>query len=150
MSIAYDTSTLVAIAFEEPGGTQAGERLEGFSRLLSSNLLEAELRAAFARERLAFDAEALSRIEWILPDRPLAGELARALAAGYLRGADLWHIATALYVAPRAEEIGFITLDGPQRDVAAASGFRSEPDGRLSIPDRATSQARVLVGCPLL
>ena len=82
------------------------------------------LRAAFARERLAFDAEALSRIEWILPDLPMAGELARALAAGYLRGADLWHIATALYVAPRAEEIGFITLDGPQRDVAAALGFQ--------------------------
>ena len=125
MSIAYvDTSSLVAIAFEEPGASHAGEHLEGFSRLLSSNLLEAELRAAFARERLDFDAEVLSRIEWILPDRPLAGELTRALAAGYLRGADLWHIATALYVAPRADEIGFITLDGPQRDVAAALGFQ--------------------------
>ena len=125
MSIAYvDTSSLVAIAFEEPGASHAGERLEGFSRLLSSNLLEAELRAAFARERLDFDAQMLSRIEWILPDRPLAGELTRALAAGYLRGADLWHIATALYVAPRADEIGFITLDGPQRDIAAALGFQ--------------------------
>ena len=125
MSIAYvDTSSLVAIAFEEPGGSHAGERLEGFSRLLSSNLLEAELRAAFARERLDFNVEVLSRIEWILPDRPLAGELTRTLAAGYLRGADLWHIATALYVAPRADEIGFITLDGPQRDVAAALGFQ--------------------------
>ena len=125
MSIAYvDTSTLVAIAFEEPGASQAGERLESFSRLLSSNLLEAELRAAFARERLEFDAEVLSRIEWILPDRPLAIELARALEAGYLRGADLWHIATALYVAPKAKEIGFITLDGPQREVAAALGFQ--------------------------
>ena len=121
MSIAYvDTSALVAIAFKEPGGSQAGERLEGFSRLLSSNLLEAELRAAFARERQEFDAEVLSSIEWILPDRPLAIELARALQAGYLRGADLWHIATALYIAPRAEEIGFITLDSPQREVAAA------------------------------
>ena len=124
MSIAYvDTSALVAIAFKEPGGSQAGERLEGFSRLLS-NLLEAELRAAFARERQKFDAEVLSSIEWILPDRPLAIELARALEAGYLRGADLWHIATALYIAPRAEEIGFITPDGPQREVAAALGFQ--------------------------
>ena len=69
MSIAYvDTSALVAIAFEEPGGSQAGERLEGFSRLLSSNLLEAELRrGVFARERQKFDAEVLSSIEWILP-----------------------------------------------------------------------------------
>ena len=86
MSITYvDTSTLVAIAFEKPGGSQAGERLEGFSRLLSSNLLEAELRAVFARERQEFDSEVLSRIEWILPDRPLAIELERALEAGYLR-----------------------------------------------------------------
>lgn len=125
MSFTYvDTSTLVAIAFDEPGGRQAGARLADFSRLLSSNLLEAELRAAFARERLEFDAEVLSRIDWILPDRPLAIELARALQTGYLRGADLWHIATALYVSPRAEEIGFITLDGPQREVAAALGFQ--------------------------
>ena len=77
-----------------------------------------------SRERQKFDAEVLSSIEWILPDRPLAIELARALQAGYLRGADLWHIATALYIAPRAEEIGFITLDGPQREVAAALGFQ--------------------------
>ena len=125
MSIAYvDTSVLVAIAFDEPGGNQARERLDGFSRLLSANLLDAELRAAFAREQLEFDAEVLSRIEWVLPDRPLAVELARGLEAGYLRGADLWHIATALYVAPRAEEIGFITLDGPQREVASALGFQ--------------------------
>ena len=69
-------------------------------------------------------------------------ELGRALQAGCLRGADLWHVATALYVAPRAEEMGFVTLDGPQREVAAVLGLRSGPAGRLSIPDRATSQAR--------
>ena len=125
MSITYvDTSALVAIAFGEPDGNQARERLDDFSRLLSANLLDAELRAAFARERLEFDAEVLSRIEWVLPDRPLAIELARGLEAGYLRGADLWHIATALYVAPRAEELGFITLDEPQRKVASTLGFQ--------------------------
>ena len=42
MSIAYvDTSALVAIAFDEPCGEATGERLDGYSRLLSSNLLEA-------------------------------------------------------------------------------------------------------------
>ena len=127
MSIAYvDTSVLVAIAFDEPGGDQARERLDDFSRLLSANLLDAELRAAFARERLEFDAAVLSRIEWVLPDRPLGIELVRALHAGYLRSADLWHIATALYIAPRAEEIGFITLDGLQRKVASILGFQVE------------------------
>ena len=121
MSIAYvDTSALVAVAFDEPGGSQISQRLESFSRLLSSNLLEAELRAAFVRERQEFDAEVLSRIEWILPDRPLTIEMVRGLEAGYLRGADLWHIATALYVAPQATEISFITLDGQQGEVASA------------------------------
>ena len=125
MSIAYvDTSALVAIAFDEPCGNETGARLDGCSRLLSSNLLEAELRAAFAREQQEFDADVLSMIDWILPDRPLAGELARALKAGYLRGADLWHVATALYVAPKPAEISFITLDGQQREVASALGFQ--------------------------
>ena len=68
-----------------------------------------ELRAAFAREQHEFEVDVLSRIDWILPDRPLAGEFARALEAGYLRGADLWHVATALYVAPKPAEIGFVT-----------------------------------------
>ena len=125
MSIAYvDTSALVAIAFDEPCGEETGERLDGFSRLLSSNLLEAELRAAFAREQQEFEVDVLSRIDWILPDRPLASELTRALEAGYLRGADLWHVATALYVAPKPAEIGFVTLDCRQYEVASALGFR--------------------------
>ena len=77
MSVAYvDTSALVAIAFDEPGGSGTSEQLEGCSWLLSSNLLEAELRAAFSRERQEFDDDVLSRIEWSLPDRPLAFELA--------------------------------------------------------------------------
>ena len=125
MSIAYvDTSALVAIAFDEPGGDEIGERLDGFSRLLSSNLPEAELRAAFAREQQEFKVDVLSGIDWILPDRPLARELARALEAGYLRGADLWHVATALYVAPKPAPIGFVTLDCRQHEVASALGFQ--------------------------
>ena len=125
MSVAYvDTSALVAIAFDEPRGGETGERLDGYSRLLSSNLLEAELRAAFAREQQEFDADVVSRIDWILADRPLTAELTRALDAGYLRGADLWHVAAALYVTPEPAEISFITLDDRQRKVASALGFQ--------------------------
>ena len=110
-----------------PHGKDIRERLKGFSRLLSSNLLEAELRAAFAREQQEFDGEVLSGIDWILPDRPLAAEMERTLAAGYLRGADLWHVATALFVALSPAEISFVTLDGRQRDVASALGFQVRP-----------------------
>ena len=56
-------------------------------------------------------------------DRWLASWRARC-RPGYLRGADLWHIAMALYVAPPAEDIVFITLDGTQREVASALGFQ--------------------------
>ncbi len=41
-----DTSVLAAIAFDEPGTTALAGRLDKFTRLVSSNLLEAELRAA--------------------------------------------------------------------------------------------------------
>ena len=47
-----------------------------------------------------------------------------ALRAGYLRGADLWHVACALYVAPKPSDVFFITLDERQAEVAAALEFR--------------------------
>ena len=125
MSVAYvDTSVLTAIAFDEPGAVEYAERLDEFARLISSNLLEAELRAAFARENLLFQESAIAGIEWILPDRALAPECATALEAGYLRGADLWHVATALYVSPQAVGLLFATLDARQGTVAEALGFR--------------------------
>jgi len=124
MSIVYvDTSVLTAIAFDEPGATAYARQLHGFARLISSNLLEAELRAAFARENLHFREEAIAGIDWILPDRALAPEFAAVLGTGYLRGADLWHVATALYVADRSDGLLFATLDIRQGEVAAALGL---------------------------
>ena len=124
MSVAYvDTSALTAIAFGEPGAETLAGRLDGFARLVSSNLLEAELRATFAREKLDFPENVIAGIDWILPDRALAPELATALETGYLRGADLWHVAHALYVTPRPESLSFVTLDARQGAVAEALGF---------------------------
>ena len=126
MSVAYiDTSALVAVAFGEDAGPEVARRLEAFSRLISSKLLEAELRATFNRECLAFEPDLVSGIEWVLPDRPLTAEFTTALDAGHLRGADLWHLATALYVAGEADRLSFVTLDQRQRDAAAALGFQS-------------------------
>jgi len=124
VSVVYvDTSVLTAIAFDEPGAAALAGRLGEFIRLVSSNLLEAELRAAFAREEAAFPEGTLDGIDWILPDRPLAPELAATLEAGYLRGADLWHVANALYATPRPESLSFATLDLRQGAVAEALGF---------------------------
>ena len=132
MSVAYvDTSVLTAIAFDEPGAVAYAQRLDEFARLISSNLLEAELRAAFARENLLFHESAVAGVEWILPDRTLAPELATVLETGYLRGADLWHVATALYVSPQSRNLSFATLDARQSDIAAALGFRILPEAEL-------------------
>ncbi len=125
MSVAYvDTFTFVAIAFNEQGAAALARRPDAFSRLLSSNLLDAELWAAFTRARHCFAPNLVSGIEWVLPDRPLTHEFETVLQVGYLRGADLWHVATALYLASEPSEISFITLDDRQRTVAAALGFQ--------------------------
>ena len=119
-----DGSAILAVAFEEPAGPETARRLDGFSRLYSSNLLVAELQAAYARERRPFDTDWLSRILLIYPNRSLYGEIATALQIRYLRSADLLHIATAMYaVSNYGIEPAFITLDNAQREVAAGLGF---------------------------
>ena len=124
MTAAYvDTSCLVAIAFGEPGWELLAHRLGGMGRLFASNLLEAELRATFVRERVAANHPLLGSITWVLPDRPLGRELGVILGTGYLRGADLWHLACALYLAGSPRDLPFITLDERQEGVARKLGF---------------------------
>lgn len=126
MNVAYvDTSCLVAIAFGEKGGRAMGRRLKEFDELVSANLLEAELLAAFRREGVAEAADLPVPVSWIIPDRPLSAEIARVLAAGYVRGADCWHLATALYLAETPADINFLSLDTRQMQVAAELGFGS-------------------------
>ena len=126
MSVAYvDSSAIVGIAFQDRGWTAVERWLGEFPDLRSSNLLEAEVRAAYNREGRDFDSRVLSGIRWVLPDRPLTLEFRAAQEAGYLRGVDLWHIATALYVAPSPGDISFVTLDDRQQTVASALGFRT-------------------------
>jgi predicted nucleic acid-binding protein len=118
-----DTSCLVAVAFGEPGSDALVARLEGIEQLFGSNLLEAELRAALRREGVGYDKALLAGIAWVLPDRPLTGEISAVLEAGPLRGADAWHLACALYLAPTRDELEFLTLDTRQAAVATALGF---------------------------
>lgn len=126
MESAYvDASAALSIAFREPGYETIDQRLNGFSRLLSSNLLEAEIRSAFAREGRVYSANLVPRITWIYPSRPLSAEIGVVLSVGYLRGADLWHVAAALYQADDPCEVTFVTLDNRQRAVAAALGFQT-------------------------
>lgn len=125
MKLAYvDSSCLVAIAFGEPGSKETAKRLAGFGRLFSSNLLEAELRSALSREQVREDcAPLLSWIGWIYPDRPLTREYRTILDRGHARGADLWHLACAMFLRSRVGGLSFITLDRRQHELAQAVGL---------------------------
>ena len=124
MKVAYvDTSCLVAVAFSDSRSAALTRRLRAFDELVSANLLDAELRSVFVRERVAVDSDLPFSISWIIPDRALTGEIGRVLEAGYVRGADCWHLASALYLAPEPNEATFLTLDVAQRKVAKALGF---------------------------
>ena len=125
MPTAYiDSSAIIAIAFAEPGGIAVARQLNESSDIWSSNLLEAEVRAAYSRVGEEFDFDSLSAINWIFPDRPLTSEISMVVEAGYLRGADLWHLASALYLTPDPKVVTFITLDERQAEVARALGFQ--------------------------
>ena len=120
-----DTSCLAAIALGEKESTSLSNRLAEFDKRFASNLLEAELRAAMHRENVTPTPGLLDGIDWVIPVRPLHDEINRVLGAGYLRGADCWHLATALYIADEPSRIAFLTLDEPQRKVARALGFKT-------------------------
>lgn len=119
-----DTSCVVAVALTQAGGRAIAKRMEAFDRLLASPLLEAEARSVLCREGLPGNAIHFGDMQWILPVTSLRDEIARVLDAGYVRGADCWHLASALYVADNPSDITFLTLDAQQRKVAKALGFR--------------------------
>ena len=123
--IAYvDTSYLLAGALAEPSEHHVAHRLHDFVQLVSSRLLEAEFRSAFRRISKPPELAFLEMVEWADADHPLSSEIERVLEVDYLRGADCWHVATALYVTGGAPGATFLTLDLRQRAVAKKLGFR--------------------------
>ena len=126
MSTAYvDTSAIASVVLRDPGWEDVAQRIGAFSSIISSNLLEAELRAACYRERVPFSNDLLLGIDWVIPTRTLGPEFEMSYAGGYLRGADLWHVATALYAVQDPSVVAFLTLDNDQRAVAVALGFQT-------------------------
>jgi predicted nucleic acid-binding protein len=126
MAVAYvDTSYVVAIAFQDKAAASLARKLDSYENLLAANLLEAELRSVFSREKADAEPGILAGLSWIVPDRPLTDEIAAVLKAGYVRGADCWHLATALYASGDPAGMHFLTLDSRQRAVASALGFKT-------------------------
>jgi predicted nucleic acid-binding protein len=120
-----DTSVLVAIAFDEPEGRRLARQLRSFDEVLSSPLLESEFLAAAEREGAREQASRLlDPVTWIFLDRRLTSEIREILDHGSLKGADLHHLATALYLFPDPGQVRFLTLDRHQERVARKLGFR--------------------------
>ncbi len=113
------------MVLREPQETEIARLLSQFDRIVASNLLEAELRSVCVRERIALNEHVLSEIQWIEPNRALTAEITRVLSVGYVRGADCWHLASALFLAPDPAGFTFLTRDVRQREVAQALGFET-------------------------
>ena len=125
MVVAYvDTSLVVALAFGEPSVAGFSDRLSRIDRLCSSTLLEAELLAAAEREGLRSGVRRfIEPIHFVFPDRRLSNEIDTVLAHGYIRGADLHHLATALFLFDKPAGAFFLTLDAQQDQFANTLGF---------------------------
>lgn len=131
LAVAYlDPTALIPVVFgEEPVVAATQERLNHFPILVSSNLLEAELRAEFEREGQSFDPDWLLGIEWIQPRGSLGSEMDRIQAFAGLSPTRMWHLANAVYFADRLSlarrraELAFISLDEEQETVARDLGL---------------------------
>lgn len=133
MRVAYvDSSALVALAFDEHKGGRVRGALAGYDRLFSSDLLEAELRSVFHREGRPWSDAWVAGVGRVRPERRLGSLFHRVLAAGFLRGADLWHLACALHLAELLEPLpspplGLLTLDRAQREAGERLGLGVGP-----------------------
>lgn len=126
MKVAYvDSSCLVSIALGEPLHREVMGHLSRFDQLFSSPLLEADVRAALARERKPWNVRnLLTWLTWVYPPRRrLTQELDEILEMGTLKGSDLWHLACAILVRRNTPGLFFVTLDGRQAKVARSLGF---------------------------
>lgn len=120
----------MALLFDEPHASALARKLASLDELISSALFVAELFAALSREsRPLADAEPwLDAVSLVFPGQSLAPECKQVLEAGYLRGADLWHLATAVFLAGRErDQLLFVSLDERQRRQAKQLGFRVWP-----------------------
>ncbi len=120
-----DTSVLVAIGLDQDNAMAGRALLARAGRLWACPLLVAEFASAFRRTELAVPWDRLDGLLLVHPPRSLAPEIARVLDVGSLRGADCWHLATALWLAPDPAELLFLTLDERQREIAQRLGFQT-------------------------
>lgn len=125
-SLYVDSSAILAILFEESRGSDYAILLQKHKkRIFSSALLEAEIYAAAKRENVPLEKAAgfIALVGLVFPDESLQKEYLKILEQGYLRGADAYHVATALYLDPQTQNLIFVTADRNQSKIAQSLGF---------------------------
>jgi predicted nucleic acid-binding protein len=118
-----DTSALVAATFG--GAPKVVLEVLLKAHLFVGTVGEAELASVYRREgRKPEELRELQR-SWSLvtPRESLLPQLQRVLDTGYLRGADAWHVACALWLTPDPGALYFVTLDLAQARVARMLGL---------------------------
>lgn len=125
--IYVDSSVVLSVLLEELNYEVFSSLISNKHFVYSSPLLVAEVFSALHREKLSFQLAELvfSTIDFIiLPQEDLFQEYPRIFKEGYLRGADAFHLATALYIDPLAKNLTFLTADERQKVVAKKLGFK--------------------------
>lgn len=123
-----DTSAWIAWKFEQTGQNLFKRVSLAEDTVVSSTLLAAEYIAFLKRiEKLnvvRFEEE-LGFISWLYPASPLLDRCLEGVKDTALKGADLYHLATALWFTDGLnDEIEFLSCDIDQRRAAKALGFK--------------------------
>lgn len=121
-----DSSALMALLFKQSDHINIKKIMINANELISSNLIIAECFSACTREK--FDKilcwEFLQEISMVIPESKLQLELEKVFHCGYLRGANAYHLACALYLDNNTQELGFLSRDQNQCLVAQQLGFK--------------------------
>ena len=121
-----DSSVLVSMLLQEDQEKRFMTLFEASQGLYSSQLLEAEVYSVAAREDIPPDkaSEFIELVSLIIPQRSLRSEFHKIFQAGYCRGPDAYHIAAALYLDPKKQNLTFVSADMTQNQLASKIGFR--------------------------
>ena len=123
-----DTSAWIAWKFGQNGKELLAKVLLKQNTVLSSPLLVAEYLAFLKKtkqlENVRYEDD-LEFIRWIYPADSLIESCAECARCHYLRGADLYHLATALWFAQGLrKDLRFLTCDIEQARAAQKIGFK--------------------------
>ena len=134
MSYLYvDTSILASILCQQRGYELFFDILSTARGVFSSNLIEAELFSVGRREKIIHEKTMvlLSSVEIYFPCDSFQRYYHQIFQDNHCSGADAYHIACALDLDAKKNELKFLTADKNQAFVAKKAGLQPLNDPRL-------------------